>query len=142
MSSSKYEYPTNLRFLYSAKMFSENVDLLALMQSGSRRVVQISAGFILFFVVFENFGVVLPSIPLPIFGALYCILFAYMTSASLGLLQFCNLNKLRTKFIVGYSIFLSLSVTQYFYVYIVTSGRGPVHTHAHWEAFLGEVQGF
>ncbi|XP_058190582.1 nucleobase-ascorbate transporter 4-like [Rhododendron vialii] len=117
----------------------ENVGLLALTRCGSRRVVQISAGFMLFFAIFGKFGAVLASIPLPIFGAVYCILFAYMASAGIGLLQFCNLNRLRTKFIVAYSIFMGLSITQYFYGYIVTSGRGPVHTNAHWFNTIVEI---
>ncbi|KAI8532640.1 hypothetical protein RHMOL_Rhmol11G0229100 [Rhododendron molle] len=110
----------------------ENVGLLAQTQSGSRRVVQISAGFMLFFGVFGKFGAILASIPLPIFAALQCILFAYETSAGLDLLQFCNFDKLRTKFIIGFSIFMGLSVPQYFYGYMGTSGCGPVHTHANW----------
>ncbi|XP_058190585.1 nucleobase-ascorbate transporter 7-like [Rhododendron vialii] len=110
----------------------ENVGLLALTRSGSRRVVQISAGFMLFFAVFGKFGAILASIPLPIFAALQCISYAYETSAGLGLLQLCNINKLRTKFIVGFSIFMGLSVPQYFCGYTGTSGPGPVHTHANW----------
>ncbi|KAF7126401.1 hypothetical protein RHSIM_Rhsim11G0152100 [Rhododendron simsii] len=110
----------------------ENVGLLALSRSGSRRVVQISAGFMLLFAVFGKFGAILASIPLPIFAALQCISYAYETSAGLGLLQLCNINKLRTKFIVGFSIFMGLSVPQYFYGYMGTSGGGPVHTHANW----------
>ncbi|KAH0894945.1 hypothetical protein HID58_057374 [Brassica napus] len=49
-------------------------------------------------------------------------------SAGLGLLQFCNLNSFRTKFILGFSIFIGLSVAQYFTEYLFISGRGPVHT--------------
>lgn len=49
-------------------------------------------------------------------------------SAGLGLLQFCNLNSFRTKFILGFSIFIGLSVAQYFTEYLFVSGRGPVHT--------------
>ncbi|CAF2216469.1 unnamed protein product [Brassica rapa subsp. trilocularis] len=103
----------------------ENTGLLGLTKVGSRRVVQISAGFMIFFSIFGKFGAVLASIPLPIFAALYCVLFAYV---GLGLLQFCNLNSFRTKFILGFSIFIGLSVAQYFTEYLFISGRGPVHT--------------
>ncbi|XP_048593511.1 nucleobase-ascorbate transporter 4 isoform X1 [Brassica napus] len=106
----------------------ENTGLLGLTKVGSRRVVQISAGFMIFFSIFGKFGAVLASIPLPIFAALYCVLFAYVASAGLGLLQFCNLNSFRTKFILGFSIFIGLSVAQYFTEYLFISGRGPVHT--------------
>ncbi|PSS02636.1 Nucleobase-ascorbate transporter like [Actinidia chinensis var. chinensis] len=117
----------------------ENVGLLALTRVGSRRVVQISAGFMLFFSVLGKFGAVLASIPLPIFGALYCLLFAYTASAGLSLLQFCNLNSFRTKFIIGFSIFLGFSVPQYFNGYVITSGHGPVHTNSAWLNLIMEI---
>lgn len=110
----------------------ENVGLLALTRVGSRRVIQISAVFMLFFSVLGKFGAVLASIPLPIFGALYCVLFALMSSAGLGILQFCNLNSFRTKFILGFSFFMGLSVPQYFNGYVLTTGRGPVNTGSLW----------
>ena len=47
-------------------------------------------------------------------------------------LQFCNLNSFRTKFVLGFSIFLGLSVAQYFNEYTAISGFGPVHTGARW----------
>ncbi|XP_031285147.1 nucleobase-ascorbate transporter 4-like [Pistacia vera] len=106
----------------------ENAGLLGLTRNGSRRVVQISALFMIFFSVLGKFGAVLASIPFPIVAALYCVLFAYVASAGLGFLQFCNLNSFRTKFIIGFSLFMGLSVPQYFNEYIVTSGRGPVHS--------------
>ncbi|XP_076933837.1 nucleobase-ascorbate transporter 4-like [Bidens hawaiensis] len=110
----------------------ENVGLLAVTKVGSRRVIQMSAGFMFFFSVFGKFGAIIASIPLPIIGALYCVLFAYMSSAGLGLLQFCNLNSYRTKFILGFSLFMGLSVPQYFNGYIVTTGNGPVRSRSIW----------
>ncbi|KAJ4848177.1 N alpha-acetyl-transferase [Turnera subulata] len=110
----------------------ENAGLLGLSRVGSRRVIQVSAGFMLFFSVLGKFGAVLASIPLPIFAALYCVLFAYVASAGLGFLQFCNLNSFRSKFILGFALFMGLSVPQYFNEYLLISGHGPVHTHATW----------
>lgn len=60
----------------------------------------------------------------------WCILFAGM--GGLAYLQFCNLNSFRTKFILGFSIFLGLSVPQYFNEYTAINGFGPVHTKARW----------
>lgn len=106
----------------------ENAGLLALTRVGSRRVVQISAGFMLFFSMLGKFGAVFASIPMPIVAALYCIFFGYVASAGLGFLQFCNLNSFRTKFILGFSFFMGLSVPQYFNEYTLVAGYGPVHT--------------
>lgn len=110
----------------------ENVGLLAMTRVGSRRVIQMSAIFMLFFSVLGKFGAVLASIPLPIVGALYCVMFAFMSSAGLGLLQFCNLNSFRTTFILGLSIYLGLSVPQYFNGYVITTGDGPVRSGSAW----------
>ncbi|KAL7161586.1 hypothetical protein ACSBR2_042119 [Camellia fascicularis] len=110
----------------------ENAGLLGLTRVGSRRVVQISAGFMIFFSILGKFGAVFASIPAPIVASLYCILFAYVGSVGLSFLQFCNLNSFRTIFILGFSIFLGLSIPQYFNEYTAINGRGPVHTGARW----------
>ncbi|CDP17001.1 unnamed protein product [Coffea canephora] len=110
----------------------ENAGLLALTRVGSRRVVQISAGFMIFFSILGKFGAVFASIPAPIFAALYCIFFAYVGAGGLSFLQFCNLNTFRTKFILGFSIFLGLSIPQYFNEYTAIQGYGPVHVNGRW----------
>ncbi|XP_052185549.1 nucleobase-ascorbate transporter 7-like [Diospyros lotus] len=108
----------------------ENAGLLALTRVGSRRVVQISAGFMIFFSILGKFGAIFASIPAPIVAALYCLFFAYVGAGGLSFLQFCNLNSFRTKFILGFSMFMGLSIPQYFNEYTAVNGFGPVHTGA------------
>ncbi|KAL4579936.1 hypothetical protein LXL04_016107 [Taraxacum kok-saghyz] len=79
-----------------------------------------------------KFGVVFASIPAPIVAGLYCLFFAYVGSAGLRFLWFCNLNSFRIKFILGFSIFMGLSIPQYFNEYTAIKGYGPVHTKARW----------
>ncbi|CAH2049632.1 unnamed protein product [Thlaspi arvense] len=110
----------------------ENAGLLALTRVGSRRVVQISAGFMIFFSVLGKFGAVFASIPAPIVAALYCIFFGYVGAVGLSFLQYCNLNSFRNMFILGFSIYLGLSIPQYFNGYTAVNGRGPVHTGGRW----------
>ncbi|KMZ69528.1 Nucleobase ascorbate transporter [Zostera marina] len=110
----------------------ENAGLLAMNRIGSRRVIKISAGFMIFFSIMGKFGALFASIPMPIFAAIYCILFAYTASAGLGFLQFCNINSYRTKFILGFSFFMGLSIPQYFREYDSLTRHGPVHTRARW----------
>ncbi|XVE57092.1 hypothetical protein DITRI_Ditri04bG0064200 [Diplodiscus trichospermus] len=110
----------------------ENAGLLALTRVGSRRVVQISAGFMIFFSILGKFGALFASIPAPIIAALYCIFFAYVGAGGISFLQFCNLNSFRTIFILGFSVFIGLSVPQYFNEYTAINGYGPVHTGARW----------
>ncbi|XP_010475923.1 PREDICTED: nucleobase-ascorbate transporter 8 [Camelina sativa] len=110
----------------------ENAGLLALTRVGSRRVIQVSAGFMIFFSILGKFGAIFASIPAPIIAALYCLFFSYVGAGGLSLLQFCNLNSFRTKFILGFSIFMGLSIPQYFYQYTIVHHYGPVHTSATW----------
>ncbi|VFQ68395.1 unnamed protein product [Cuscuta campestris] len=86
----------------------------------------------LFFSIVGKFGAVVASVPLPIVGAIYCVLFPLMSSGGLGLLQYCNLNSYRTKFILGFSFFMGFTVSQYFNGYIITTNHGPVHTGSIW----------
>ncbi|CAL0319030.1 unnamed protein product [Lupinus luteus] len=83
----------------------ENAGLLALTRVGSRRVIQISAGFMIFFSIFA--------------------------SAGLGFLQFCNLNNFRTKFVLGLSLFLGISIPQYFSEYYHVKHEASSHRWLH-----------
>ncbi|XP_010943259.1 nucleobase-ascorbate transporter 1 [Elaeis guineensis] len=118
----------------------ENVGLLGLTRVGSRRVVQISAGFMIFFSTLGKFGAVFASIPFPIFAALYCVLFGLVASVGISFLQFTNMNSMRNLIITGLSLFLGISVPQYFNDTLLSSGHGPVHTRAGWfNEFLNTI---
>ncbi|RWR87113.1 nucleobase-ascorbate transporter 1-like protein [Cinnamomum micranthum f. kanehirae] len=92
----------------------ENVGLLGLSRVGSRRVVQVSAGFMIFFSILASLG--------------------------LSFLQFTNMNSMRNLYITGISLFLGLSVPQYFNQYWATSRHLPVYTRASWfDDFLNTV---
>uniref|UniRef100_A0A0E0KHQ9 Uncharacterized protein n=1 Tax=Oryza punctata TaxID=4537 RepID=A0A0E0KHQ9_ORYPU len=58
------------------------------------------------------------------------LLCTVLPAAGLCFLQYCNLNTLRTKFILSISLFLGLSIPQYFREYEVFYVFGPVHTHS------------
>ncbi|KAK8994983.1 hypothetical protein V6N11_046049 [Hibiscus sabdariffa] len=118
----------------------ENVGLLGLSRVGSRRVVQMSAAFMMFFSILGKFGAVFASIPFPIFAALYCVLFGLVGSVGLSFLQFTNMNCMRNLIITGLSLFLGISIPQFFNEYWNPSHRGLVHTNAGWfNAFMNTV---
>ncbi|KAJ9686528.1 hypothetical protein PVL29_015430 [Vitis rotundifolia] len=92
----------------------ENVGLLGLTRVGSRRVVQISAGFMIFF--------------------------SMLASVGLSFLQFTNMNSMRNLIITGLSLFLGISVPQFFNEYWGRSRHGLVNTNAGWfNAFLNTI---
>ncbi|XP_021301081.1 nucleobase-ascorbate transporter 1 [Herrania umbratica] len=118
----------------------ENVGLLGLSRVGSRRVVQLSAGFMIFFSTLGKFGAVFASIPFPIFAALYCVQFGLVASVGLSFLQFTNMNCMRNLIITGLSLFLGISIPQFFNEYWNPTHRGLVHTNAGWfNAFLNTI---
>ncbi|CAI0560631.1 unnamed protein product, partial [Linum tenue] len=111
---------------------AENVGLLGSTRVGSRRVIQIAAGFMIFFSILGKFGALFASIPFPIFAALYCVLFGLVASVGLSFLQFTNMNSMRNLFIVGVALFLGLSIPEYFREYTSKAFHGPSHTKAGW----------
>eukprot|EP00252_Welwitschia_mirabilis_P005804 TRINITY_DN1639_c1_g1_i1.p1 TRINITY_DN1639_c1_g1~~TRINITY_DN1639_c1_g1_i1.p1 ORF type:complete len:230 (-),score=25.30 TRINITY_DN1639_c1_g1_i1:320-1009(-) len=118
----------------------ENVGLLGITRVGSRRVVQISAGFMIFFSILGKFGALFASIPFPIFAGLYCVLFGLVGAVGISFIQFTNANSLRNMFITGVSLFLGLSIPQYFNEFFDATRNGPVNTNAGWfNDFLNTV---
>jgi xanthine/uracil permease len=79
-----------------------------------------------------KFGGILAAIPQPIVAAILCITFGMVAGTGLSMLQFINLNLRRNLFVVGFSIFLGLSVPQYFSEFTSRAYDFPVHTHVHW----------
>ncbi|KAL8140538.1 hypothetical protein V2J09_006559 [Rumex salicifolius] len=110
----------------------ENIGFLGTTRVGSRRVIQISAGFMIFFSMLGKFGALFASIPFAIFAAVYCVLFGLVGSVGLSFLQFTNMNSMRNLFIVGVSLFLGLSIPEYFMEYTTVALHGPAHTKAGW----------
>ncbi|KAB5534144.1 hypothetical protein DKX38_017230 [Salix brachista] len=118
----------------------ENIGLLGSTRVGSRRVIQISAGFMIFFSILGKFGALFASIPFPIFAAVYCVLFGLVASVGLSFLQFTNMNSMRNLFITGVAFFLGLSVPEYFREYTAKAYHGPTHTRAVWfDDFLNTI---
>ncbi|XP_062158246.1 nucleobase-ascorbate transporter 3 [Alnus glutinosa] len=111
----------------------ENVGLLGLTHIGSRRAVQISAAFMLFFSIFGKFGAFFASIPLSIFAAIYCVLFGIVAAVGISHIQFANTNSLRNIYVLGLTLFLGMSIPQYFVTNTdMRNGHGPVSTDGGW----------
>lgn len=169
---------------------SENVGLLGLTRVGSRRCVQISCGFMIFFSIFGNlfcqlifiledemcvvghvwlgslalqanlgpflrqfhyqyllqytasytvllvsiFYIVIPAI---FFFSCYLIgnsLVLLSPSAATGIsfIQFTNNNSMRNIYVLGVSLFLGISIPQYFILKRDAAGNGPIRTKGGW----------
>ncbi|KAG0519847.1 hypothetical protein BDA96_08G021600 [Sorghum bicolor] len=110
----------------------ENVGLLGSTRIGSRRVVQISAAFMIFFSILGRFGALFASIPFTLFAAMYCVLFGYVGAVGLSFMQFTNMNSTRNLFVLGVSLYLGISIPNYFHQFTTSYQREPAHTRAGW----------
>lgn len=61
-----------------------------------------------------------------------CLLFHVAVGTGISQLQFANMNLTRNIFVVGFSLFMGLSVPQYFTEFATRAGHGPVNTNARW----------
>ncbi|KAL6951889.1 hypothetical protein U1Q18_048020, partial [Sarracenia purpurea var. burkii] len=73
-----------------------------------------------------KFGAFFASIPLPIFAAIYCVLYGIVAAIGISFLQFTNTNSMRNIYILGLSLFLGISIPQYFVM------SAPLKTNAGW----------
>lgn len=94
--------------------YSENIGAIGLTRVGSRRVVQCGALLMVGLATIGKFGALFTSIPQPIVGGMYCAMFGMITAVGLSNLQFVDLNSARNLFIVGFALFMGLSVPRYF----------------------------
>lgn len=79
-----------------------------------------------------RFGALFASIPFTMFAAIYCVMFGYVGAVGLSFMQFTNMNSMRSLFIIGVSLFLGISIPEYFFRYTMSALHGPAHTRAGW----------
>merc|ERR1712130_137074 len=93
--------------------YSENIGAIGVTKVGSRRVVQWGAGLMMLFGIFSKFGSLFLTIPSPIVGGIFCVMFGMIIAVGLSNLQFVDLNSTRNLFVLGFSIFFSLVLPQW-----------------------------
>jgi xanthine/uracil permease len=64
--------------------------------------------------LFGKFGAVAATIPQPVVGGLYCVLFGLISAIGVQQLAKADLSSDRNLFIAGFSLFMGLSVPAYF----------------------------
>lgn len=88
--------------------YSENIGAIGVTKVGSRRVVMWGALVMIIFGLFSKFGALFLTIPSPIVGGIFCVMFGMIAAVGLSNLQFVDLNSTRNLFVLGFSIFFSL----------------------------------
>ncbi len=99
---------------FSSTSYSENIGLIGITKVGSRYVVQIAGVVLIVLGLFGKFGAFAATIPGPVVGGLYCVLFGLISAIGVQQLAKADLSSDRNLFIAGFSLFMGLSVPAYF----------------------------
>ncbi|NEE02143.1 uracil-xanthine permease family protein [Phytoactinopolyspora halotolerans] len=99
---------------FASTSYTENVGLVAMTKVASRRVVYIAAGLLILLGLIAKVGAVVATIPGPIVGGLYCTLFGLIASIGISNLMRADMHSQRNLLIVGFILFMGLSVPAYF----------------------------
>ncbi|XP_031456236.1 solute carrier family 23 member 1-like [Phasianus colchicus] len=90
--------------------YSENVGALGITKVGSRMVIIAGACAMLLSGIFGKVGAMLASIPTPVIGGLFLVMFGIITAVGISNLQYTDMNSSRNIFIFGFSVFAGLTI--------------------------------
>ncbi|XP_052810952.1 solute carrier family 23 member 1-like isoform X2 [Mya arenaria] len=89
--------------------YSENVGAIGITKVGSRRVVQVGGVIMIVLGCLGKFGALFVTIPDPVVGGMFMIMFGMITAVGISNLQHVDLNSSRNIFILGVAMFFGLS---------------------------------
>lgn len=89
--------------------YSENIGAIGITKVGSRRVVQVGGFLMILLGCLGKFGALFVTIPDPVVGGMFMIMFGMITAVGLSNLQYVDMNSTRNIFILGVSMFFGLS---------------------------------
>ncbi|XP_051480516.1 solute carrier family 23 member 1-like [Apus apus] len=90
--------------------YSENVGALGITKVGSRAVIIAGACAMLLSGIFGKVGAMLASIPTPVIGGMFLVMFGVITAVGISNLQYTDMNSSRNIFIFGFSVFAGLTI--------------------------------
>ncbi|MFO8192350.1 MAG: solute carrier family 23 protein [Bacillota bacterium] len=99
---------------FASTSYTENIGLVGLTKVASRYVVNIAVVILLVLGIIGKVGGVIATIPMPIVGGLYCLLFGMIASIGISNSAKADLSSMRNQMIMGFILFMGLSVPYYF----------------------------
>lgn len=93
--------------------YTENIGLVGLTRVASRYVVNLAAVLLIILGVASKFGALVATIPSPIIGGMYCTLFGLIAAVGLSNLMRADMSSQRNLMIVGFAMFMGLSLPVY-----------------------------
>ncbi|XP_068433603.1 solute carrier family 23 member 1-like [Clinocottus analis] len=93
--------------------FSENVAALGITKVGSRVVILVSGVFMILMGMLGKIGAVFTTIPTPVMGGMFLVMFGVITAAGVSNLQSTDMNSSRNIFVFGFSMFSALVIPNF-----------------------------
>lgn len=90
--------------------YSENIGVVGITEVASRSVVVLAAVFLIVAGLIPAIGTVLASIPTPIMGGLYCVLFGMIAGIGLRYAAKADLRSMRNISVMGFALFFGFAV--------------------------------
>uniref|UniRef100_A0A8C4HAQ0 Solute carrier family 23 member 4 n=1 Tax=Dicentrarchus labrax TaxID=13489 RepID=A0A8C4HAQ0_DICLA len=90
--------------------YSENVGALGITKVGSRMVIVASGVLMVVMGVFGKVGAIFTTIPSPVIGGMFMVMFGVISAAGVSNLQYADMNSSRNLFVFGFSMFSGLVI--------------------------------
>ncbi|KAM4874504.1 solute carrier family 23 member 1-like isoform 2-T2 [Thomomys bottae] len=90
--------------------YSENVGALGITGVGSRRVTVVAGCVLLVMGVLGKVGAAFATIPPPVIGGMFLVMFGVISAVGISNLQYVDMNSSRNLFIFGFSIYCGLAI--------------------------------
>ncbi|KAK9516245.1 hypothetical protein VZT92_024188 [Zoarces viviparus] len=95
--------------------YSQNIAALGITKVGSRLVLQTAGILMIVLGVFGKFGAVFITIPDPVIGGMFLVMFGMIAAVGISNLQYVDLNSSRNLLILGFSTFSGLVLPTWFH---------------------------
>eukprot|EP00878_Enallax_costatus_P011584 GHUV01012092.1.p1 GENE.GHUV01012092.1~~GHUV01012092.1.p1 ORF type:complete len:539 (+),score=86.91 GHUV01012092.1:909-2525(+) len=108
--------------------YNENIGAMQITRVGSRRVVQLGAVCAIIMGLIGKFGGLFASLPNAMVSGLFCVMFGIICAVGLAQMKHADQHSNRNIFILGFSLYMGLSIPYYFTDYTAKTGQGPIQT--------------
>ncbi|KAK1167191.1 hypothetical protein AOXY_G11870 [Acipenser oxyrinchus oxyrinchus] len=95
--------------------YSQNIAALGITKVGSRLVLQYAGLLMIFLGLFGKFGAIFITIPIPVIGGMFMVMFGMIAAVGISNLQYVDLNSSRNLLILGFSTFSGLVLPTWFH---------------------------
>ncbi|KAI1888586.1 hypothetical protein AGOR_G00186690 [Albula goreensis] len=95
--------------------YSQNIAALGITKVGSRLVLQTAGVLMIVLGLFGKFGAIFITIPDPVIGGMFLVMFGMIAAVGISNLQYVDLNSSRNLLILGFSTFSGLVLPTWFH---------------------------